>query len=213
MAKLDTLTDDFTVYDPGKWTIDDSVGGDIDIGDGRAAINTNAGIEGVFSVGAYDLLESYAFAQFISFGFLYPGKGFGFSLNINSGGPNEDSAMFLCTESETEGEYNLICLDGAGFGAEGTPIEPVATGVTYDPAIHSWLRIRESGGTIYWETSPDTAPLEWSVMASGAHTFTSAQATVQLGGVFAPAAFTVSSFNIAPTPPIPANAGNFFAFF
>jgi hypothetical protein len=27
--------------------------------------------------------------------------------------------------------------------------------VLYDPAQHAWWRIRESGGTLFWETAPD----------------------------------------------------------
>lgn len=36
--------------------------------------------------------------------------------------------------------------------------------VLYDPAVHAWLRVRESAGTVYWETSPDGAT--WTVRRS-----------------------------------------------
>jgi hypothetical protein len=35
--------------------------------------------------------------------------------------------------------------------------------VPYDPAAHRWLRIREQGGTIFWEASPDAE--HWTVLA------------------------------------------------
>ncbi|HEX6750700.1 MAG TPA: vanadium-dependent haloperoxidase [Longimicrobium sp.] len=35
--------------------------------------------------------------------------------------------------------------------------------VQYDPVAHRWLRLREQGGTVYWETSPDGAA--WTVQA------------------------------------------------
>ena len=34
------------------------------------------------------------------------------------------------------------------------------TSIAYDPENHVWLRIREAGGTIYWDTSPDA--LNWT---------------------------------------------------
>lgn len=30
-----------------------------------------------------------------------------------------------------------------------------AVAITYSPTDHAWLRIRETGGTVYWDTSPD----------------------------------------------------------
>jgi hypothetical protein len=36
--------------------------------------------------------------------------------------------------------------------------------VTYDPVAHGWLRLRESAGTFYWETSPDGT--SWTTRAS-----------------------------------------------
>ena len=39
----------------------------------------------------------------------------------------------------------------AGFTYDDTWIDP------YDPVQHMWWRIRESGGTVYWDTAPDAA--------------------------------------------------------
>ena len=36
--------------------------------------------------------------------------------------------------------------------------------ITYNPTQHAWLRIRESGGTVYFETSPDS--IGWSTLWS-----------------------------------------------
>lgn len=33
--------------------------------------------------------------------------------------------------------------------------DPNQVSVTYDPVQHAWFRLRESAGTLYWETSPD----------------------------------------------------------
>ncbi|MFJ7049052.1 LamG domain-containing protein [Streptomyces sp. NPDC101112] len=43
----------------------------------------------------------------------------------------------------------LAAMSQTGF-ADGTP-----TNLTYSAINHAWLRVRESGGTVYWETSGD----------------------------------------------------------
>ena len=44
-----------------------------------------------------------------------------------------------------------------GGGSEGTPI-------AYNSTTHAWFRIRESGGTVYWDTAPDNEgePGSWT---------------------------------------------------
>ncbi|WP_330348176.1 LamG-like jellyroll fold domain-containing protein [Streptomyces sp. NBC_00582] len=43
----------------------------------------------------------------------------------------------------------LAAMSQVGF-SDGTP-----TNLTYNAIDHAWLRVRESGGTVYWETSSD----------------------------------------------------------
>lgn len=52
----------------------------------------------------------------------------------------------------------LRCGSDVGYFDAG------ATVLTYDPALHGWLRIREAGGTVYWETSRDGET--WTVRRS-----------------------------------------------
>lgn len=47
---------------------------------------------------------------------------------------------------------------GAGFTDIGT--------LTYDPVAHRWWQLRESAGTLYWETSPSGLAGTWVVRAS-----------------------------------------------
>ncbi|MFJ9020809.1 LamG-like jellyroll fold domain-containing protein [Streptomyces sp. NPDC102259] len=49
----------------------------------------------------------------------------------------------------------LAAMSQVGF-ADGTP-----TNLTYSAIDHAWLRVRESGGNVYWETSDDGA--YWTV--------------------------------------------------
>jgi hypothetical protein len=53
--------------------------------------------------------------------------------------------------------------------------------VSYVPATHQWFRIRESGGTIYWDTSPDAQGWtnQWS--AAAPFSVTSVQVQLQAG--------------------------------
>lgn len=54
---------------------------------------------------------------------------------------------------------NLIrCFSDAG-APDGTP-----TTASFNPTYHRWVRLRESGGTLYWETSPDG--YSWAVLRS-----------------------------------------------
>ena len=52
----------------------------------------------------------------------------------------------------------LFCDNHVGFG------DASHTSLTYSPIDHAWLRVRESGGTVYWESSGDGA--SWTVRRS-----------------------------------------------
>jgi len=43
------------------------------------------------------------------------------------------------------------------LAAESGYYDPAQVKVPYDPIAHAWLRLRESNGTTYWDTSPDGA--------------------------------------------------------
>lgn len=68
----------------------------------------------------------------------------------------------------------------------------------YSPAQHSWLRLRESGGTVYWETSPDGST--WTVRRSKATTLDLSEVFVRFragnwNNVSNPGSFTIDSVN------------------
>ena len=68
------------------------------------------------------------------------------------------------------GTINAYCRVG---GVDGTP-----QSATYVPATHRWLRIREAGGTLYWDTSPDGTT--WALFHSLAAPFAVTALTVRL---------------------------------
>ena len=50
-------------------------------------------------------------------------------------------------------------------------VESLVATLTYSPTAHQWWRVRESGGVVYWETSPDKAAWTTAVTALVASLF------------------------------------------
>jgi hypothetical protein len=73
--------------------------------------------------------------------------------------------------------YNAIDGKLRAYNDAGST-DATPTVLTYDPIQHAWLRIRESGGTVYFETSSDG--WEWSVRRSLATPAWVAADTVQV---------------------------------
>lgn len=55
---------------------------------------------------------------------------------------------------------------------------------TYSSTTHAWWRIRETSGTTFWETAPDSSgsPGSWTVQASQATPITVTALTLSIGG-------------------------------
>jgi hypothetical protein len=87
-------------------------------------------------------------------------------------GSNYFSFELRATAGLTVGFRAWRTINNGGFA--------VTTAIEYDPVAHRWLRIRESAGTIYWDTSPDA--IIWTNFTTWAHTFTSAQLVHPNGG-------------------------------
>jgi hypothetical protein len=74
--------------------------------------------------------------------------------------------------------------------------------VPYDPIAHRWLRMRESAGTTFWETSPDGCT--WTVLVSRPAPFSLTAVTINLqvgldGSVPAPGMAVFDNFNVLDT--------------
>jgi hypothetical protein len=66
------------------------------------------------------------------------------------------TAFWFFTDYPTNANYfGFACADANLLFRRLIASTTSETSVTYDSTNHRWLRMRESGGTIYWDTSAD----------------------------------------------------------
>ncbi|MFF5984422.1 hypothetical protein ACFY78_36825 [Streptomyces olindensis] len=150
MALLETLEDHFTgALDSARWP--NSYGDPAAVG-GRARIPcTVGGFAGLRSATSYTLAGSHFLLR------AYPPTANGavstaaLSLLVLTGTGGTDAGFIIDT---AQGAMGLYLREGyADGGAQFPP---------YDPVAHAWLRLRETGGTLLWEASPDSS--NWTVL-------------------------------------------------
>ncbi|MGA5424524.1 hypothetical protein [Streptomyces lavendulocolor] len=145
-----TLTDGFTgPLDTSRWP---QSYGDPTTASGRALIPCTTGYAGLRSASAYTLTGSYVLAR------AYPPAPGGavsaaLSLLVLTGTPGTDAGFLI---DAAQGAVGLYLREGYA--------DPGAAFLTYDPDAHAWLRLREAGGTLLWETAPDG--VTWTVRRS-----------------------------------------------
>jgi hypothetical protein len=159
---MQTLTDAFpgSSVDSTKWNSSPGAG-TITVSGGILSLSvpTNAGTNThINSLGLYSLRNSYAYAE------------------LNSAGvaePNTQVMLNVLDQSFTNGFF-LYVLNGNLHGSytnNGITFTDAFTAFTYSATSHKWLRIRETAGTVFWETAPDG--LTWTVQGSlASSTFT-----------------------------------------
>ncbi|WP_405888873.1 hypothetical protein OG762_36980 [Streptomyces sp. NBC_01136] len=140
----DSFDDNFT--DPALWP--NSFGTYSETG-GRARVSCDAGFNAYSSALTYRLAESSMFLR------VFPPA---------AGGATTEAWTQILIKQQTNGtdigfevsplSGNLTMFSRTGF------FDPGAVAIPYDPTGHAWLRIRETSGTVYWDTSPDT--LTWT---------------------------------------------------
>lgn len=154
MALIETLRDDFSTQDTAKWTFIDATvsGGVLPVPAPLAALDYN----GAESVNTYDLTGSSAMIEVTSI--LTGGTSVETYLTLK----NADSSNELVIMTQGQGSINFRHKVA---GVENNFF------ITYDAVAHRVWRIRESAGTIYWETSPNTSPNGWTVQKTLATPF------------------------------------------
>ncbi|MDJ1137930.1 hypothetical protein [Streptomyces iconiensis] len=191
-APLASLVDDFEdgTVDPVKWS--GSYGTYSETG-GRARVACDTGYSAVASAPAYHLRDSHARCR------LYPPA---------AGGAVAEAWAQLLITTQTLGTDAVIEVNSVG-GSLGIQMrsgyaDPDAVSLPYDPVAHAWVQIRETAGSLYWETSADG--LAWTVRRTDSSPAWVANGYLQVqlishrdGGVADVAEY--ESFNITPVAP------------
>ena len=189
MPKAHTLVDNFNdnSIDPALWSV---YGGTREVNQrieiripGSASGSSYAGAQ---SVATYDLTGSEVWVELVQ----------PFSARVGGEAYLQATASAGNVVAATVSEGNLIAVQGVGGTFTHLVTEP------YDPARHRWLRLRERGGTTYWETSPDGC--EWELLHGRANPVALTAVTLEIGagtweGTAAPGVVVFDSFNVRDT--------------
>lgn len=164
------LSDNFNEgYDSSKWNQEPSTG-TISFVNNEVEFtsSTSSGYNQVESVNSYDLTSSYVFAQLVNAG--------------NQSIPSLEAILYWFDVTNNNKVFFLVGDGGsiAAYKVVAGVQSQVASG-TYNSSTHKWLRIRESGGTIYWDYSTDG--ITWTNFTSLANPFaiTSGRLAMQQG--------------------------------
>jgi hypothetical protein len=180
VAKTETFQDNFddNSIDPTKWNNLD----------GSQIVETNYELEitntlsttfyEIQSVNQYDLTSSYVFVKLVvdNPALLYNDPSFLVFID------GDNYLVFLI-------ESNVLY---AQYYSGGTQ-HPVSN-VAYNATNHKWLRMRESGGTTYWDTSPDG--LTWTNFTSAGNPIVLTSVYISLGsGTYSVSGVTTARFD------------------
>lgn len=152
MVAISALTDDFddNAVDPARWpqsyNLYDEVGG-------RARVVCNTGYNAYASDFVYTLAGSQLHVR------IHPPA---------AGGGGDVWAQMLITSS-TAGTDACITVASAPtaeirFESRSGYVDGAAVAIPYDEDLHAYVRIRETGGTLWFETSPDST--SWTARKS-----------------------------------------------
>ena len=139
--KVKYLYDDFSTFDTSKWWRSNPAQGIVS--SGQLQLIPSTGYYYVSTVDDWDATDSYIAFKLVQ--------------NANEGLGSVGTSFTLGPDWDNNVEFEI---EGGGAGAIITCQELVdgvasTTTFAYNPAVHVWFRIRESIGTVYWETSTD----------------------------------------------------------
>lgn len=165
---LASLVDDFSTINSGVWNSSTEAS----IVGGQVVIVPTTAYPAIWTVGTYDLTNSYGGIELVS------------PPNIGNG----STSAYLAVGSAAASSKMQILWNAANnihvswFNASN--VETSLVDVAYNPVSHRYWRIAESNGTLYAMTSPDAAT--WTSLASVTSTttgitLTSAGASVGTG--------------------------------
>lgn len=159
MALTGTLVDNFdggSVDTTTRWSIVVVGTSAVSLSSGRLKLDTSG--SGSFAVlegktGSYNLTGSYVFLQLVSAGTRAAGSTFQLALTDLNVSGNANGVVWDLTNTTLTAYW----VDNTGSSHN------LAT-ATYNSTTHQWLRIRESGGTIFWDYSSDG--ITWNNLTS-----------------------------------------------
>ncbi len=199
MALLDTFSDNFNdnSTDVAKWPNNFNGAGNTMTETGQQVVLALGGTSGSYSAyyngtTTYDLTGSYAVIKAVT---VSPDAATNAQNFIKL---EKDATNYLAMGKQAGNLY----MQRQVAGVDST------TTLTYDTTNHKWWRIRESGGNILWDTSPDG--ITWTNRRSLANPFVITAMKMQIGaGTFAaqasPGTFTFDEFNTLPAAPSNTN--------
>ena len=155
-APMSDLSDDFSggSLDATKWATfsfgtgssASQTGGEIQVSLSNSASKTSAGI---WSVNTYDLTGSSAQFEVATLGDA-----------MIAGDKTQIGMLLQVSHAQIESVSAIWTVLSEGtlyLGYYVGDTQTVATTLSYDTTNHKYLRVRESSGTIYWDTSPDAS--------------------------------------------------------
>lgn len=155
-----SITDDFTTQDTTKWTF----GGASAVSGGTLNLPVNSSYADIINSNAtFDLTGSSVYVQIAQ--------------TPNQGNGTTEAYLQIVDAGATNREA-MIWSGGRLIQRETVAGSDTETSLAFDPVNHAWWRIGESGGTIFWDTSPDGAT--WTNRRSKAVGITVTSLTVRL---------------------------------
>src|SRR4051812_46926138 len=190
LAPTSALTDDFATQDTAKWTYPSGAAAS----GGQLVLNCTSTYTENLSVNAYRLSESSAFVQLVSVPTALTAETY-LNLYLDAGNPNLNNVYYYVNGPEISA-FRTVNGTATKFAI-----------IPYDSAVHKWLRIRETGGTVYWDYAPDG--INWVNQTSWVHTFSTGSVYQLLGtGYFGtestPGTAVFDNVNIVPATSVSA---------
>lgn len=198
MALMGTLVDNFDSGISGSWT---ASSGQVAASSGAIKVNHTAASQysDLDSAVTYDLTASGAYVQITDVG----------NQSLVS-----HEVIFLLDKDFLGTDGLMFYITGGSLFAykmvAGTTTA-VGSSATYNATNHKWLRIRESSGTTFWDTSVDG--ISWTNFASTANpiALTSLGAVLRCGNWQTEATASYALFDNFNTLGAVVNTGQFFA--
>lgn len=165
LPKLAVLTDTFELLDLGKWEKhNEGTAGDIAVSGGVVNLKATGDYSILRTAGSYDLTDS-AFVVQMNPGDITGVAGREVSIEVFAASNQRYGLAFLST-----GDLYIYRYESGS--------QTFQASATYNPTSMNWLRIRESGGTVYWDRSPNG--VTWTNMTTRTAAFSLANVKVDM---------------------------------